>query len=82
MPSKSIAHVPQAQRRTHLHRSAWCVHLRIAYTRSPAPRLLFLVYLEKAANRYETWIEERAPGLIAAMRQMMKQMAAQASKAA
>ena len=43
---------------------------------------LFLAHLEKAANRYETWIEERAPGLITAMRQMMKQMAAQASKAA
>ena len=43
---------------------------------------LFLAHLEKAANRYETWIEDRAPGLIAAMRQMMKQMAAQASKAA
>src|SRR6266513_1941798 len=43
---------------------------------------LFLAHLEKAANRYETWVEERAPGLIAAMRQMMKQMAAQASKAA
>ena len=43
---------------------------------------LFLAHLEKAANRYETWIEERAPGLIAAMRQMIKQMAAQASKAA
>jgi hypothetical protein len=43
---------------------------------------LFLAHLEKAANRYETWIEGRAPGHIAAMRQMMKQMAAQASKAA
>src|SRR4051812_36772335 len=43
---------------------------------------LFLAHLEKAANRYETWVEDRAPGLIAAMRQMMKQMAAQASKAA
>jgi len=43
---------------------------------------LFLAHLEKAANRYETWVEERAPGLITAMRQMIKQMAAQASKAA
>jgi hypothetical protein len=43
---------------------------------------LFLAHLEKAAKRYETWIEERAPGNLAAMRQMMKQMAAQASKAA
>jgi len=43
---------------------------------------LFLANLEKAANRYETWIEGRAPGHVAAMRQMMKQMAAQAGKAA
>jgi len=35
----------------------------------------------KAANRYETWIEKRAPGHIAAMRQMMAQFATQASKA-
>ena len=38
---------------------------------------LFLSNLEKAANRYETWIEGRAPGHVAAMRQMMKQMSAQ-----
>jgi len=43
---------------------------------------LFLANIEKAAMRYETWIEERAPGHIEAMRQMMKQMSAQASKAA
>ncbi|MFZ3213833.1 MAG: hypothetical protein WA188_20190 [Terriglobales bacterium] len=43
---------------------------------------LFLANLEKAATRYETWIEGRAPGHVAAMRQMMKQMAAQAGKAA
>jgi len=43
---------------------------------------LFLAQLEKAAQRYETWIEKRAPGHIAAMRQMMTQMAAQTSKAA
>src|SRR6202521_3793912 len=43
---------------------------------------LFLANLEKAAKRYETWIEERAPGHIEAMRQMMKQMVPQASKAA
>ncbi|HKD91800.1 MAG TPA: hypothetical protein VKB56_07845 [Terriglobales bacterium] len=39
---------------------------------------LFLANLEKAAKRFETWVEERAPGSLAAMRQMMKQMAAQA----
>ncbi len=43
---------------------------------------LFLGNLEKAAIRYEAWIEGRAPGHIAAMRQMMNQMAVQAGKAA
>jgi hypothetical protein len=43
---------------------------------------LFLTHLEQAAKRYETWIEGRAPGHIAAMREMTKQMAAQTSKAA
>ncbi len=43
---------------------------------------LFLADLEKATNRYEAWIEKRAPGHIAAMRQMMMQFAAQAGKAA
>jgi hypothetical protein len=42
----------------------------------------FLGHLEKAANRYETWMERRSPGHIAAMRQWMKQMASQTSKAA
>ena len=43
---------------------------------------LFLAHLEKAADRYETWIEGRALGHVAAMRQMMKQMTSQASKGA
>ncbi len=42
----------------------------------------FLAHLEKAANRYETWIEARSPGHIAAMRQFMKQMRSQLGKAA
>src|SRR5208282_3335863 len=42
----------------------------------------FLGHLEKAAQRYENWIEKRSPGHMAAMRQMMKQMRSQASKAA
>lgn len=42
---------------------------------------LFLANLEKAANRYEVWIEKRAPGHIAAMREVTKQMRAQAAKA-
>jgi len=43
---------------------------------------LFLAQLEKAANRYETWIEARSPGHIAAMRDWMKQMRVQSVKAA
>ncbi len=45
---------------------------------------LFLTNLEKAANRFEQWVEKRSPGTINAMRQMMKQMRAQqkAGKAA
>jgi hypothetical protein len=35
---------------------------------------IFLANLEKAAKRYETWIEQRSPGNIAAMRKMMDQM--------
>ena len=42
----------------------------------------FLAHLEKAANRYETWIEARSPGHIRAMREFTKQMRAQLGKAA
>src|ERR1700737_4534227 len=42
----------------------------------------FLAHLEKAAQRYETWIESRSPGHIAGMRQFMKQMRAQPATAA
>ena len=42
----------------------------------------FLGHLEKAAQRYETWIESRNPGNVAAMRQFMQQMRTQVSKAA
>lgn len=38
--------------------------------------------LEKAAQRFETWSEKRAPGHIASMRQFMKQQQAQATNAA
>ncbi len=34
----------------------------------------FLAHIEKAARRYETWIEKRSPGHVAAMRQWMEQM--------
>jgi hypothetical protein len=42
----------------------------------------FLAHLEQAAQRYETWVESRSPGQIAAMRQFMKQMRTQVAKAA
>jgi hypothetical protein len=35
---------------------------------------IFLAHLEKAAKRYEVWIEQRSPGNLAAMRKMMEQM--------
>lgn len=34
----------------------------------------FLSNLEKAAQRYESWIESRSPGHVAAMRKWMKEM--------
>jgi hypothetical protein len=42
----------------------------------------FLAHVEKAASRYETWIETRSPGHVAAMREFTKQMRAQLGKAA
>lgn len=42
----------------------------------------FLEHLERAAQRYEAWIEKRSPGHLATMRQMMKQMRSQPAKAA
>lgn len=42
----------------------------------------YLANLEKAAQRYETWIEKRSPGHIAAMREFMEQMRTQIAKAA
>ena len=43
---------------------------------------LFLSHLEKAAIRFESWMEERSPGAIAAMRNMQQQFRKQAGKAA
>jgi hypothetical protein len=42
----------------------------------------YLAHMEKAAQRYETWVEKRSPGHIAAMREFMKQMRSQLAKAA
>lgn len=39
----------------------------------------FLAHMERAAKRFESWTESRSPGHIAAMRQYMKQMSAQAA---
>lgn len=38
---------------------------------------LYLAETEKAAQRYETWVETRSPGHIAAMREFMKMMRTQ-----
>lgn len=43
---------------------------------------VFAENLEKAAQRYETWIETRSPGALAAMREFTKQMSAQRATAA
>jgi hypothetical protein len=37
----------------------------------------YLAHMERAAKRFESWMESRSPGHIAAMRQFMKQMSAQ-----
>ena len=42
----------------------------------------FLSNLEKAAERFEKWMESRSPGHIAAMRKMMQQMRPQSATAA
>jgi len=42
----------------------------------------FLAQMEKAARRYESWQERRAPGHIDAMRQFMRQMQPGTAKAA
>jgi hypothetical protein len=42
---------------------------------------LFLAHLEKAAKRYETWIEKRAPGHVAAMREWSSKLRAETKAA-
>lgn len=42
----------------------------------------FLMHMEKAAQRYENWMESRSPGHIAAMRKFMKEMRTKPAKAA
>jgi len=48
---------------------------RLAYPR-------YLEHLEKAAQRFESWMERRAPGHIATMRQYMMQTKPETAKAA
>jgi len=43
---------------------------------------LFLANLEKAAERYEKWVEKESPGSVEAMRQFMQQMRSEKAKAA
>ena len=43
---------------------------------------LFLANVEKAAQRYEKWIEARSPGHLATMREFMKNFRAQQAAAA
>jgi hypothetical protein len=42
---------------------------------------IFLANMEKAAQRFEAWMESRSPGHIAGMRQWMKQMRPQVAAA-
>jgi hypothetical protein len=42
---------------------------------------MFLSNIEKAAKRYETWIEKRSPGHLEAMRKFMEQMRPKTMKA-
>jgi hypothetical protein len=54
----------------------------IAQGREKFANKQFLAHMEKAAQRYEAWMERRSPGHIAAMRQFMKQMRSQTATAA
>jgi len=54
----------------------------IAQGREKFANKQFLAHMEKAAQRYEAWMERRSPGHIAAMRQFMKQMRSQVATAA
>jgi hypothetical protein len=54
----------------------------IAQGREKFANKQFLAHMEKAAQRYESWMERRSPGHIAAMRQFMKQMRSQTATAA
>jgi hypothetical protein len=42
----------------------------------------FLAHLEKAAQRFEAWMDKRSPGHLTKMREFMKQMRPQPAKVA
>ena len=42
----------------------------------------FLAHMEQAAKRFESWIETRSPGHVAAMREFSQQMRSRAGAAA
>lgn len=52
----------------------------LAEARERFSNKVMLSHMEQAANRYEAWIEKRSPGHLNAMREMTKQMRAQAAK--
>jgi len=54
----------------------------IAEAREQWANKQFLAHLEKAAQRFEAWMEKRSPDHIAKMREFMKQMRGQVQKAA
>ncbi len=54
----------------------------LAQAREMFANKLFLAQMEKAAQRYEAWMETRSPGNIAKMREFMKQMRGQLAAAA
>jgi aspartyl/asparaginyl-tRNA synthetase len=43
---------------------------------------VYMAEMEKAAQRYQSWMEQHSPGHLAVMREWMKQMQAQMAKAA
>jgi hypothetical protein len=49
----------------------------LAQAREMFANKLFLTHMEKAAKRYEEWMETRSPGNIAKMREFTKQMRGQ-----
>ena len=54
----------------------------IAEARAQWSNQQFLAHLEKAAQRFEVWMEKRSPGHLAKMRGFMTQMRGQMQKAA